>query len=69
LNYIQLVADLREIADHYESSAAGCPLPMQRMYQGNAQMYRTAAQSIEELTQRLVRQACYFEEIEARDEE
>lgn len=69
MNYIQLVTDLREIAGHYEREAVPLDGPMAAMFRGNVQMYRQAAQAIEELTSRLVKQACYFEEIEARDDE
>lgn len=68
MNYIQLAADLDELADHYEKEQKNCAGPLEVMYRGNAQMYRLAAQAIGELTNRLVRQACYFEEIEARDD-
>lgn len=68
MNYIDLAADLRTLAGHYEANAPEDVPPMAAMFRGNAEMYRLAAQAIEELTARLVKQACYFEEIEARDD-
>jgi len=71
MNYVKLVEELRKLADGYVESSKNCAeLPaMQELFTKNSEVLVIAADAIDELLARLVRQACYFETIEARGEE
>lgn len=67
---VELVKSLRILAVTYEEAAVheeNTTPTGRKICSYNAEMYRLAADAIESLMARLVRQACYYEQIEAQE--
>ena len=71
MNYVELVEQLRKLSEGYVESAKNCSdIPaMQELFTKNSEVLMIAADAIDQLLTRLVRQACHFETIEAQDDE
>jgi hypothetical protein len=71
MNYVRLVEELRKLAEGYVESSKNCgDIPaMQELFNKNSEVLVIAADAIDQLLTRLVKQACHFETIEAQDDE
>lgn len=70
MNYVHLAETLRNAARVFCKESQVCEdEQLASACMGNSLLYAQAAQAVEELMARLVRQACYYEEIEAREDE